>query len=80
MVQSTDTRDREDFPHFPRLDGSLLRCVLIEPQMRSILVVVVNIRLDLSVLIFGAPRYCWLFLCLINIQKLVYAASRNSRE
>ena len=46
MVQSTDTRDREDLPHFPRLDGSLLRCVLIEPQMRSILVVVVNIRLD----------------------------------
>ena len=46
MVQSTDTRDRKDLPHFPRLDGSLLRCVLIEPQMRSILVVVVSIRLD----------------------------------
>ena len=51
MVQSTDTRDREDLPHFPRLDGSLLRCVLIEPQMRSILVVVVNIRLDLCLVV-----------------------------
>ena len=46
MVQSTDTRDRDDLPHFPRLDGSLLRRVFIEPQMRWILVVVVNVQLD----------------------------------
>ena len=42
MVQPTDTGNRDDLPHFPRLDRPLLGSVLIEPQLRSVLVVVVN--------------------------------------
>ena len=46
MVQPTDTGNRDDLPHFPRLNRPLSGSVLFEPQMRSVLVVVVNIGPD----------------------------------
>lgn len=46
MVQPTHTGVRNDLPHSPRLKGSPFRCVLFEPQMRSVPVVMVNMRPD----------------------------------
>jgi len=46
MVQPTHTGNRDDLPYFPWLDGSLFRCVLFEPQMRPVLVVVIDVRAD----------------------------------
>ena len=44
MVQSTDTGNRDDISPFAWHDTSLLGRVLFESQMRSVLVIVVNIR------------------------------------
>ena len=45
-MQPTHTGNRNDLPCFAWLDGSLFRCVLFEPQMRPVLVVVVNVQAD----------------------------------
>ena len=46
MVQPTDTGNSDDPPHFPRLDCPLLGSVLPQPEMCSVLVVVVKIGID----------------------------------
>jgi hypothetical protein len=48
MVQATDTRDRDDLPHFSRLDRSLFWSVLCQSKMRSVIVVVDDIGPDHS--------------------------------
>ena len=46
MVQPTEPRYRDDLPHFSRFDRPLSWSVLLETQMRSVLVAVVNIGPD----------------------------------
>ena len=46
MVQPTDTRNRDDLPHLARLNRPLFWSVLCESKMRSVNVVIVNVRPD----------------------------------
>ncbi len=46
MVQPTDTRNRDDLPYFAHLDRPLFWSVLRYSEMRSIFVVIVNVRPD----------------------------------
>ncbi len=46
MLQPTDTGNRDDLPVSSHFDGPFFRSVLLEPQMRSVLVVVVDIGSD----------------------------------
>ena len=46
MMQSSDSRNRDDLTHFSRFDQPLFRSVLFKPKMGSIRVVIINIRPD----------------------------------
>jgi hypothetical protein len=46
MVQPTDTRNRDDLPILSRFDKPFFRSVLLQPEMRAVLVVVVDIGSD----------------------------------
>ena len=46
MVQPTDTRSRDDLPILSRFDKPFFRSVLLQPEMRAVLVVVVDIGSD----------------------------------
>ncbi len=46
MVQPTDTRNRDDLPISSRFDKPFFRSVLLQPEMRAVLVVVVDIGSD----------------------------------
>ena len=48
MVQPTETGNRHDLPHFSRLDRPRIWNVLLESEVRSVFVVVVDIRLNHS--------------------------------
>ena len=48
MVQPTHARNRDDLTHFSLLDRPLFWSVLCESEMRSVLVVVVDIGPDHS--------------------------------
>ena len=43
MVEPSDTRNRDDLPHFAPLDRPLFRGVFVEPEMGSVRVVVINV-------------------------------------
>ena len=46
MVKSSHAGNRDDLPRFPQLDRSPFRRVLFEPQMRPVIVVVLDVRAD----------------------------------
>ena len=46
MVKPAHAGDRDNLPCFPRLNASLFRRVFFEPQMRPIIVVVLDVRAD----------------------------------
>ena len=46
MVQPTDTRNRDDLPILSRFDKPFFGSALLQPEMRSVLVVVVDIGSD----------------------------------
>jgi hypothetical protein len=44
MVQSTDPRNRDDLPHVSRLNRTFFRSVFLESEVRSVFVVIDDIR------------------------------------
>ncbi len=44
MVQSSDPRNRDDLTHFSRFDRPFFRSVLLQSEVRSVSVVVGDIR------------------------------------
>ncbi len=44
MVQSSDPRNRDDLTHFSRFDRPFFGSVLLESEVRSVFVVVVDVR------------------------------------
>ena len=48
MVESSDPRNRDDLTHFSRFDRPFFGSVLLESEVRSVFVVVGDIRLNHS--------------------------------